>query len=118
VVTGAWPCRKCRDRPARPRSGTRGPWPELCEWCEDTHNRRRRGVRGRRRPPSEDESLTASQRSYLDAFDRHLRGEPGARELMTERLGPVLAEAGLDPNDRRDSRRFRRTLVDELEAAA
>ena len=47
---------------------------------------------GRPEPP-----ITANQRSYLDAFDAMLRGEPCARDLMEERLMPVLADAGLDP---------------------
>lgn len=41
----------------------------------------------------EDPPLTAAQRSYLDAFDRLLRGEPGARTLMRRRLVEVLDEA-------------------------
>lgn len=40
-----------------------------------------------------DPAITQPQRYYLEAFDRHLRGDPRARADMILRLGPVLDEA-------------------------
>jgi hypothetical protein len=64
-------------------------------------------------PPIEP-PLTQTQRAYLAAFDRYLRGEPGAAAGKAKALGAVLDEAQLSTRPRRP--RFRRSLDQELAA--
>jgi hypothetical protein len=106
-------CRKCGLRPARPRAGRHGPHPVLCESCELPSNRRQRlGLvaprRRRPRPVETDPPLTAAQRDYLAAFDRFLRGEPGAGADKARALTAVLDEAQLPRDARERRRRFHR----------
>ena len=52
--------------------------------------------------PAVDPPLTAAQRDYLAAFDRHLAGEPGATDAKAQCFAAVLDEAQLprDPRER------------------